>query len=101
MSSAAPLQRDELAEQLRRLPDWSVQNGRLHAEFKFRDFIEAFAFMTKVAIIAEKANHHPEWSNVYNRVKIDLMTHEANDSITRRDTDLAGQIGVLAYAQQI
>jgi 4a-hydroxytetrahydrobiopterin dehydratase len=69
-------------------PSWTLADGRLHREFKFVDFSRAFAFMTRVAMLAERENHHPEWCNRYNRVTIDLVTHEA-DGITERDFRLA------------
>ncbi len=74
--------------------DWDLVSGKLHRELKFANFIDAFAFMTSVAIYAEKADHHPEWSNVYNRVVIDLVTHDA-DGITELDLDLATKIDQL------
>lgn len=64
------------------------KNGKLHKEIVFADFVEAFSFMTKIALHAEKMNHHPEWFNVYNRVTIDLMTHDAG-GITSNDMELA------------
>ncbi len=67
----------ELKKRMQNLPGWSILRGKLHREFKFQDFSRAFGFMTSVALIAEKMNHHPEWSNVYNRVIIDLTTHDA------------------------
>lgn len=67
---------DEIATELARLPDWELRNGKLHREFTFPDFPRAFGFMTGVALIAEAMDHHPEWSNVYNRVTIDLVTHD-------------------------
>lgn len=70
---------------------WSYSNGKLCAEFKFRDFIEAFGFMTRVALIAESVHHHPEWSNQYNRVKIALCTYELQ-GVTDKDFDLARRI---------
>ncbi|BCE02269.1 4a-hydroxytetrahydrobiopterin dehydratase [Marinicellulosiphila megalodicopiae] len=70
---------------------WTIKEGNLHQTFKFSDFISAFAFMTKVAIIAEKSDHHPNWSNVYNKVVIDLTTHEAG-GLTKRDFDMALEI---------
>ncbi len=73
------------------LSGWSLVNGKLHKTFKFKDFTEAFGFMSKVAIAAEKMNHHPEWSNVYNTVKIDLTTHDVG-GISQNDIDLAGTI---------
>ena len=71
---------------------WRETKEGLEAEFEFKDFIEAFAFMTKVAGIAEQHHHHPEWSNVYNRVSIRLRTHDANNNITEKDRRLAAAI---------
>lgn len=70
------------------LKSWKLIDNQLVREFKFKDFIEAFSFMTKVALLAQQSNHHPEWSNVYNKVKICLTTHDA-DGITQKDIDLA------------
>ena len=84
----------ELAERLPSLPGWTVANGRLHRVFQFRDFSEAFGFMARVALIAEKMDHHPDWSNVYNRVTIDLMTHDAG-GLTSLDCDLAARISAI------
>ena len=70
------------------LPDWSVQNGKLHREYKFADFPHAMGFMMTATAGIEKMNHHPEWANVYNRVTVDLMTHDAG-GITRLDVELA------------
>jgi 4a-hydroxytetrahydrobiopterin dehydratase len=67
---------------------WELRNGKLHISLKFADFVAAFTFMTAAAIHAEKLNHHPEWSNVYNRVEIDLTTHDAG-GITELDFKLA------------
>lgn len=76
-------------EQIRKeLSSWTILNGKLHKEFVFGDFVEAFSFMTKVALHAEKMNHHPEWFNVYNRITVDLMTHDAG-GITANDVELA------------
>ena len=71
---------------------WEEINGKLHKTFVFKNFSEAFAFMTRVAFIAEQNNHHPNWSNVWNRVDINLCTHEAGDSITEKDTTMAQAI---------
>lgn len=71
---------------------WKEKNNKLQAQFEFSNFIEAFAFMTEVAFHAEKANHHPEWSNVYNTVKISLSTHDAGDVVTDKDRKLAEAI---------
>ena len=96
MMKAQSLSVSELEDALRELEGWRVVDGKLHAEFLFNDFIAAFGFMTKVALVAESADHHPEWSNVYNRVNIDLATHEAGDAITARDVELAQAINRLA-----
>ncbi len=71
---------------------WTEENNRLRASYKFADFVEAFAFMTSVAIAAEKANHHPNWSNVYNTVKFELCTHDMGNTVTQKDRDLAETI---------
>ncbi|MDQ7003961.1 MAG: 4a-hydroxytetrahydrobiopterin dehydratase [Ghiorsea sp.] len=70
---------------------WCINDEKLHKSFKFFNFIAAFGFMSQVAILAEKANHHPEWLNVYNRVDIDLTTHDVG-GISQRDFDLAQHI---------
>jgi 4a-hydroxytetrahydrobiopterin dehydratase len=70
---------------------WKEENNQLKRSFKFKDFIEAFTFMTKVAFAAEKMEHHPNWSNVYNKVDIQLFTHEEN-SITAKDVKLSKEI---------
>lgn len=74
---------------------WKEQENALIREFKFRDFSEAFAFMTRVAFLAEQMNHHPEWSNVYNRVTIRLSTHDAGNVVTDKDRQLASAIDKL------
>lgn len=96
MATVAPLTQDELSTALNVLPGWTVLDGKLHAEFRFDDFVTAFAFMTKVAFAAEAAAHHPEWFNVYNRVVIDLVTHEAGNAISQKDIDLAHLVSKLA-----
>lgn len=87
-------ERDEV---LAALPDWTLREDGLAIEraFKFRDFGEAFTFMARVALIAEKQDHHPEWSNVYNRVAIVLTTHDAG-GLSARDTKMARAIDRLA-----
>lgn len=74
------------------LPDWTLEPGEaaITREFRFGDFVQAFAFMTRIALVAEKNNHHPEWSNVYNRVSMRLTTHDAG-GLTQRDFDLAAE----------
>ena len=79
---------------LAELVDWELDEEKLHRKFVFGDFVEAFGFMSRVALLAETANHHPEWSNVYNRVEIYLTTHDAG-GITDRDFQLAEKIGQL------
>ena len=74
---------------------WKEEDNKLKRTFEFKNFIEAFAFMTRVAIIAEKMDHHPYWSNVYNTVKIELCTHDAGDIITENDWQLAAAIDQL------
>ncbi|MBN7809900.1 4a-hydroxytetrahydrobiopterin dehydratase [Algoriphagus sp. H41] len=71
---------------------WKEENNRLKKTFEFSDFQEAFAFMTRVAFLAEKQNHHPNWSNVYNTVEIELNTHDAGDIVTEKDHKLAQAI---------
>ena len=71
---------------------WTNENNVLYKKFEFKNFSEAFAFMTRVAIEAEKLDHHPKWTNVYNRVEIWLSTHDAGNIITEKDTKLAAKI---------
>jgi 4a-hydroxytetrahydrobiopterin dehydratase len=78
----------EVNTQLEHLPGWSLRNDKLHREYKFTDFVEAFGFMASAALVAERMNHHPEWFNVYNTVVIDLTTHDAS-GITANDFTLA------------
>ena len=84
------------AESMAALPAWTYDAGRdaITRRFTFKDFSQAFGFMTRVALLAEKADHHPEWSNVYNRVDIVLTTHDAG-GLSSRDVDLANRIDVL------
>ncbi len=75
---------------------WKEHNNSLYRKFEFNDFSEAFAFMTRVAIAAEKANHHPLWTNVYSKVEIWLSTHDAGDIVTDKDRKLAKEIDKIA-----
>ena len=89
----------ELQQQLEMLnsgsdTEWAIINSKLHKTFVFRNFIEAFGFMTKAAIHAEKLNHHPEWSNVYKTVQVDLITHDSK-GITELDISLAKKMDQL------
>lgn len=89
----------ELARALQQLPEWRVEGGKLHRELRFPDFIHAFGFMATAAIAIEKMNHHPEWSNVYNRVVIDLVTHDAG-GLTQNDVELARTLDNIAAKLQ-
>ncbi len=95
MSSNAPLGSAQLEAALETLPGWQVQNEKLRRVFRFADFVHAFGFMTSAALAAEAMNHHPEWFNVYNRVEVDLTTHDAG-GITQKDIELARQMNALA-----
>lgn len=92
----AQLNQSEREAALAQLPDWEYDGKRdaISRSFQFADFTEAYAFMSRVALLAEKADHHPEWFNVYNRVDITLTTHDAgeNGGLSRRDIDLATAI---------
>jgi 4a-hydroxytetrahydrobiopterin dehydratase len=74
---------------------WKEENNQLVRNFEFDDFIQAFSFMTRVAFVAEKMGHHPEWSNVYNRITIRLSTHDAGNIVTDKDRKLASEIDKL------
>ena len=78
----------DIDEHLKNLPGWSIVNEKLHKEFQFESFNQAFGFMTRAAMEIEKMNHHPEWFNVYNRITIELTTHDAG-GITKNDVNLA------------
>lgn len=86
----------EIAAELAKLPGWNLHQGNLHRVFEFADFVHAFGFMTSVALAAEAMNHHPDWSNSWNKVTVDLCTHSAG-GITQRDFDLAGKIQQLYH----
>jgi 4a-hydroxytetrahydrobiopterin dehydratase len=77
------------------MENWNETDGRLRRHFAFRDFNEAFSFMTRIALIAEKMGHHPAWTNVYNTVDIALSTHDAGDVVTEKDRELARAIDAL------
>lgn len=91
----SPWSADELDAILPGLAGWEQVNGKLHKEFVFDDFARAFGFMASVAVVAERCGHHPEWFNVYNKVRVDLVTHDAG-GITCLDTDLARELNQLA-----
>ena len=76
--------------------EWRMEKNVLKKSFTFKDFKEAFGFMTKVALVAEKMDHHPMWTNVYNKVDFELSTHDAGDTVTEKDHKLAKAIDALA-----
>jgi 4a-hydroxytetrahydrobiopterin dehydratase len=94
---ATPLTETERAELLAPLDGWSMLEDRdaIRRKFVFGDFVEAFGFMTRVALVAERMNHHPEWSNVYRTVEVTLTSHDAG-GLTRRDVELAQRMDALA-----
>lgn len=94
MSKTERLTEEEIATELKTLTGWTVENGKLHREFTFKNFVEAFGFMSRVALLAEGMNHHPEWFNVWNRVVIDLTTHDAG-GISELDFAFARKAGEL------
>jgi len=89
------LSSEQISEELKNLPGWIVKEEKLHKDFEFVDFNQAFGFMTRAAMHIEKMNHHPEWFNVYNKLTIDLTTHDAG-GITQNDIDLAKILNSLA-----
>jgi len=89
------LTQEQLTSALETLEGWSLLEGKLHKTFVFTDFIEAFGFMTRVALVAEAMNHHPEWFNVYRTVRVDLSTHDAG-GVTGLDTTLAKKMNEFA-----
>src|ERR1022692_4733446 len=88
----------EIAAALSNLPGWELQESKLHREYKFADFVAAFAFMTGAALIAQAMDHHPEWFNVWNTVRVDLSTHDAG-GVTALDLKLAHSMEELAGRQ--
>jgi 4a-hydroxytetrahydrobiopterin dehydratase len=86
---------EEIRDRMKDIKGWELVDGKLRREFRFDGFVSAFSFMTAVALVAERANHHPEWSNVYDRVTIDLTTHDAG-GLTAKDFSLAAAAGRLA-----
>ncbi|HEX9846462.1 MAG TPA: 4a-hydroxytetrahydrobiopterin dehydratase [Candidatus Nitrosotenuis sp.] len=90
----AKLSDEQIKSELANLSGWSLKDGKLHKDFVFGDFIEAFGFMTKASLHIEKMNHHPEWFNVYNKISVDLMTHDAG-GITQNDINLAKTLNSL------
>ncbi len=95
MAAPTKLSPNELDAALSQLNGWSLQQNKLHRLFQFNSFVEAFGFMASVALVAESMGHHPEWFNVYNRVTVDLTTHDAG-GITQKDVELAQKMNELA-----
>ncbi|MBV9156910.1 MAG: 4a-hydroxytetrahydrobiopterin dehydratase [Acidobacteriaceae bacterium] len=89
------LDQQEIHSALQQLSGWEIRNEKLHRDYKFPDFAHAIGFMTTAAVLIEKKNHHPEWFNVYNRVSVDLTTHDVG-GITRNDTELAELLNRIA-----
>ena len=89
------LSQADIEGELKNLPGWSVKDEKLHKEFQFESFNQAFGFMTRASMEIEKMNHHPEWFNVYNKITVDLTTHDAG-GITKNDVNLAKILNSLA-----
>ncbi len=94
MARPTRLTDEQVRERLGSIPGWDLAGDKLHREFRFEDFKRAFSFMTAVALVAEGLDHHPDWSNVYNRVVIDLSTHDAG-GLTELDFQLAAEASQL------
>jgi len=92
---AVKLDDQTIAQRLVELEGWTLKDGKLHRSFRFGDFVAAFGFMSSAALVAESLNHHPEWFNVYNKVQVDLTTHDAG-GITDLDFRLAARMNELA-----
>ncbi|SBO42489.1 4a-hydroxytetrahydrobiopterin dehydratase [Cyanobium sp. NIES-981] len=93
--AAVPLTGEQIADLPSALPDWQLVEGKLRRELRFTDFVAAFGFMTQVALVAEAMGHHPEWSNVWNRVVVTLTTHDTG-GLSDLDLELARRIDALA-----
>ena len=95
MARPSKLSPSDVAARLPALPGWTLEAGKLHKSFTFKDFVEAWSFMSAVALAAEAMGHHPDWSNVWNRVTVDLSTHDAG-GLTTLDFELAARMEALA-----
>lgn len=98
--SRKPLEPQRVGELLATRPGWSIEDGKLSREYRFVDFVSAFGFMASVALVAESMNHHPEWSNVYGRVRVELVTHDAG-GITDLDFELASRMDAIATLRPV
>jgi 4a-hydroxytetrahydrobiopterin dehydratase len=85
----------EAAKEIGKLPGWTIKNGSLYRKFEFADFVEAFGFMARAALVAEAMGHHPDWSNVWNKVEVSLSTHSAG-GLSKLDFELADKMQKLA-----
>lgn len=94
MTRPVKLTAQEIDESLQKLDGWTVSEGKLNKTYRFKDFIEAWGFMSRAALIAQSMDHHPEWFNVYGTVRVDLNTHDA-EGITRLDVELALKMNAL------
>ena len=92
-----PLTPDEIASALTKLPGWTLEHDALVKTFKFGSFREAMSFMERVAFEAEELNHHPEWTNVYNKVVVRLNTHDAGNKVTQNDVELASRFQKISW----
>lgn len=92
--AATKLSQEQAEAAAQSLEGWSIEGGKLHRELKFGSFVEAWGFMSRVALLAEKMNHHPEWFNVYNTVRIDLSTHDVG-GLSDKDVELARRINAM------
>ena len=99
MTRPKALASEDVQSRLSDLAGWKLEGGKLHREFQFANFAEAFGFMTQVALQAEKMDHHPEWSNVYNRLEVDLTTHDAG-GITELDFELASHMSAISASRR-
>jgi 4a-hydroxytetrahydrobiopterin dehydratase len=100
VTSSVRLTEAEIRSRLLQLPLWHYDGSHLKRALVFRDFVTAFGFMASVALVAERMSHHPEWSNVYNKVEIRLVTHDADNGISEHDFRLAAKIDEIAASAQ-
>jgi len=99
MAARQKLTNEEIQRRLAEVAGWELKEGKLHRELRFKDFVAAFGFMTTMALISESKNHHPEWFNVYNRVVVDLQTHDAG-GISELDFEWAAMANAILKLHQ-
>jgi 4a-hydroxytetrahydrobiopterin dehydratase len=97
LGMAKPLTPEEIKVALQKLPGWTLEGNALAKSFKFGSFREAMSFMVRTAFEAEAMDHHPDWTNVYNRVAVRLNTHDAGGKVTAKDVELAGKIQAISW----